>query len=101
MFGQTFEIDLTLRFDVTHGGAVRQVAWRLAAYDENSDVESDNVVADQLAATTEGALAIIVSQGPWFDALTELSQKVEGLRLSSISANDALRVNDEEEDEDR
>ena len=102
MYGQTYEIDVTLRFDVTDGEAVRRTAWKLAAYDENSDVEGVNVVADQVAATTEGALSIIVSQGAWASALFELAEQVEGLSLFAVGASPgtARRVDDDEEDDD-
>jgi hypothetical protein len=37
-YGQTYEIDVTLRFNVTDGEALRRHAWQIAAYDPNSDV---------------------------------------------------------------
>ena len=94
-YGQTFEVDVTLRFDVHHGEAVRRVAWKLAAYDEDSDVEGVNVVADHLAATTEGALSVIVASESWGMAFRQLAEKVEGLTFTSASAgpHDARRIN--------
>ena len=101
-YGQTYEVELKLRFDVHHGGAVRRVAWKLAAYDENSDVEGVNVVADHLAATTEGALSVIVASESWGMAFRQLAENVEGLTFISAGAGpqDARRIYEEEEDED-
>ena len=101
-YGQTYEVNVTLRFDVHHGEAVRRIAWKLAAYDENSDVEGVNVVADHLAATTEGALSVIVASESWGMAFRQLAEKVEGLTFTSAGAGpqDVRRINEEEEDED-
>jgi hypothetical protein len=56
-----------------------------------------------LAATTEGALSIVVASESWGMAFRELGEKVDGLTFFGASASvlNARRVNEEEEDEDR
>lgn len=95
-YGQKYEVDVTLRFDVTNGEAVRRIAWKLAALEANHDSGVD-VVADHLAATTEGALSVIVASESWGMALRQLAEKVEGLTFTSASAGpqDARRINEE------
>ena len=93
--GQTYEVEVTLRFDVHNGEAVRRIAWKLAALEVNHDSGVD-FVADHLTSTTEGALSVIVASGAWADALGQVAEKVEGLTFTGVSAGpeDARRIND-------
>jgi hypothetical protein len=95
MHGQTYEIDVTLRFDVRDGEAVRRSAWELAALDVNAERGEPDVVADHLAATTERALTVVVTAESWGFALRELAEKIEGLAFAGIAADEeARRVDD-------
>ncbi len=94
---QRYEAYISITLDVQDADAVRSAAWANAANHAEVAREGKDVFADQMTATTEGALSVLLGTDQGLtEALREWAASVGGVAVSarSSSPEDVRRVED-------